>query len=163
MINNGFADDRGFRETPHVLIGEHCTAGNAAIKNFGVIRRFAHHLCIPIQAVGQNLFAITNFRADGGNIRQFGNRFGIFKGQRRSAAPAAAHRAAGEIAGKNRDHIFSQAGDLVLDLFGGAGSQAYGTDDGADADDDAEHRQQRTHLVPAQGAPGDFERGEEFS
>ena len=65
-------------------------------------------------------------------------------------------RAAGEIAGKNRDHIFAQAGDLVLDLFGGAGGQAHRADDGADADDDAEHRQQRTHLVPAQGAPGNF-------
>ena len=115
------------------------------------------HLRVPVQAVGENLRAVAHFGADGQHIRQLGNRLGVLHRQRRRAAPAAAHAAAGEIAGKNRDHIFAQAGDLVLDLFGGAGREAHRADHRADADDDAEHRQQRTHLVPAQRAPGDLE------
>jgi hypothetical protein len=115
------------------------------------------HLRVPVQAVGQHLFAVAHFGADGDDIRQLCNRLGIFLRQRRRAAPAAAHPAAGEIAGKNGDHIFAQAGDLILNLFGGAGGEADRADDGADADDDAEHRQQRTHFVAAQRASGDFE------
>ena len=91
-----------------------------AVEDLRIIRRFAHHLRVPVLAVGEDLRAVAHFRADGEHMRQLGDRLGVIHGQRRRAAPAAAHAAAGEIAGKNRDHVFAQAGDLILDLLGRA-------------------------------------------
>ena len=156
LVGHGFADHGGLREAAHILVGKHRAAGDIPVADLRVIGRFPHHLRVPVQAVGEHLSAVTHFRTDAHDVFQPGNRQCVGHRQRWRAAPAAAHRAAGEIAGKNRDHAFTQAADLVLDLFGGAGSQAHRADDGTDADDDAEHRQQRTHLVPAQCPPGDF-------
>ena len=149
------ADDGGFGQTANILITKHRAAAHGPIADLRVIWRFAHDLRVPIQAVRQHLFAVAHFGTDCHHIFYSCNRLGILDGQRRRTAPASAHRAAGEIAGKHRDDTFTQTGNLIFDLFRCAACQTDRADDSSYPDDDAKHRQQRTHLVPSQRAPGD--------
>ena len=55
------------------------------------------------------------------------------------------------------DDILAQGGDSGLDLGLGAVADADHGDDRADADDDAEHREDGAHFVPAQRPEGDFD------
>ena len=74
------------------------------------------------------------------------------------AAPALVHRAARAAAGKDDDHVRAQALELPLHQPVGALADRDHRRDGGDADDHAEHRQGRPHLVLAQGPHGDAER-----
>ena len=84
----------------------------------------------------------------------------VLRRERAARAKAAARAAASEAARKNRQHILPEAGDLRLHLHLGPVADADRGDDRRDTDDDAQHGEQRAHLVPAQGAQRNPEGGE---
>lgn len=71
-------------------------------------------------------------------------------------AEAAADAATGHVAGHDGEEILPHARDAFIDLCFSTGAHADADDDGGDTDDDAEHGEEGTKDVPAQGAQGDF-------
>jgi hypothetical protein len=67
--------------------------------------------------------------------------------QRRRVALAHAHAALGEVAGVDHDHVGAGRLDALFDRRARAGAERHHRDDGADADDHPEHRQDGAHLV----------------
>jgi hypothetical protein len=71
--------------------------------------------------------------------------------------------AASEAAGENLDDILAEAGDLVLNLSLGSIANADHGDDGRNANNHTEHREQGAQFVPAQGAHRNLHGGEKSS
>src|SRR5213075_2938591 len=76
-------------------------------------------------------------------------------------AEAAAHAAGTETARLNRDDVLPKRGHLRLDARLGAIAHADDGNDGPDADDDAERREDRAHGVAAESTERDAEDGGE--
>src|SRR5208283_4938356 len=82
---------------------------------------------------------------------------GVFDRQRAGAAKTGANAGAVDAAGENLDDILAEGGDAGLDLGLGAIADADHRDNRPDADDDAQHGENRPQLVPAQRAESGFE------
>ena len=89
-----------------------------------------------------------------GNLR---DRRRVVGRQRAGVALALPHAALREVAGRHDDHVGAGRLDLRLDRGLRAGAERHHRDDGGDADDHAEHRQRRPHLVAAQRLERDAE------
>jgi len=80
----------------------------------------------------------------------------IALGQRAGAAEPETEPAAADVAGKDQDDVASEVGDLGFNLRFGAIADADHGNDGAHADDDAQHGQQRAQSISAQRPQGNF-------
>ena len=72
-----------------------------------------------------------------------------------AAGAALSRRPAAPEAGLDEEQVRAQAGDLLLDGGLGPGADGDHDDDRRDADDDAQHRQERADLVLEDRLPGD--------
>ena len=55
------------------------------------------------------------------------------------------------------DHVVAGADEVLLDLLVGALNGGYDGDDGRDTDDDAQHGQERPHLVAPHALKGEID------
>ena len=84
-------------------------------------------------------------------------------GHARNRAPAAAAAAAEALAGADLEDVGAEAGDLLGDRRGRAVAERHHRHHRGDADDDAEHGQERAQQVPPDLAQGEDDGGERTS
>src|SRR5262249_48064502 len=140
-----------------VLLAERTTRRKAPLADFEIVRRLAEDARGPVFIARRDLAAAADFGAHERHAGDFAlDRFGVVDAQRPGKSRAAADASAREAAGPDENHVLSETRDLRLDLRLGAVADADHRDDGADADDHAEHGQDRAEFVPLEGAEGDF-------
>ena len=117
LVGDGLADDGHLAVAAHVLLGEHGPVAEGPDADIEVFGAFAHDRGVPVQAIGQNLGAVAQLRADGDDPGDFTqNGLGILGRQAAGGAPAAAHAAAHRGAGENADDVLAETGNLALHL-----------------------------------------------
>ena len=158
VFGGGLADERDLVGAAHVLLGEVARRWPAARSGCRVIGAHAQDLGVEVLVAGGDLRGGAHFRADAGDAADFApDGIVVFL---RSSVPALPKPMLKPprltLPDRTRITFWPKAGDLGLDLGLGAVADADHGDDRADADDDAEHGQQRAQEVPAQRAQGDL-------
>ena len=136
------ADHANFVRAAHVLWRKWRAVCQRPLPNIKIICRLAVNAGKPVLVSCSHLRGRNNFRTHSDDAGHFApNRFGVFNFESTRAAPASANPARGGAAGKNEDHILSEAGDLRLDLRFRAVADSNHRDDRADTDDNSERGQ----------------------
>src|ERR1019366_1780503 len=139
LRDNRFSNNTHLGRATHILLGKHRTVVERPVADVQIVRAFSENLSVPIQTVRKDLLTVTNFRADTNHpwyLPSDGVR--VVDGHRAGATPAAPRPAAGKVAGKNKDDILPETGDLRLDLLLRAGAYSDHGNDRADTNDDAQ-------------------------
>ena len=154
------ANDANLIRAAHVLSRKRRAVCQRPLSNIEIICRFTVNARKPILVSGSNLRRGNNFFAYTDYTWHFApNCFGVFNLQGAGAAPAGANAAGRSAAGKDQDHVFAKTGYLSFHLRLRAVADSDHGDDRADANDDPERGEHRTHLVSAQCPIGDVKCG----
>ena len=159
-LGRGAADQADLVGIADVRLGEVISAAQRPGAGRQVFRADAGHLHETVLVAGRDLDRGAGFRADRRDAEGFfADGLVVRRGQVGGHAETAAHSATGHVAGDHRQEVLAHAGNAFVHLRLRPGAHAHPHDHGGDADNDAEHGEERPENIPAQGTKGDFENG----
>ncbi len=158
VLRHGGAEERDLAPRPDVRVREELARARAPVANREVIQRHAIDPRAPVALPADHLRQRHHHRRHRRHQRRLPlDLLGVGDGElvvRSRALTRAALRARRR---HDEDDIRAQTVDGGLDLLARAVAEGDHHDDGANADHDAKHRQQRPHLVLADALPRHLE------
>ena len=156
VFHDRTAEDRHPIPGIQVPLGDEISFRQLKIPHIQKFRRGSLHRGDPVLAAVNGLILALDHRCDHRDAGYFpGNSLGVLVRHRRGGTggyPDAGRRRG---AGHDDQEIAAQTGNGFLHFFADAHADRDHGDDGADADDDAEHRQNGAHLVGPQAVQSD--------
>gem|GEM_PF-5264769 len=160
LRGDGLPDNADLAHATNIGVREHVALGKRPQADAEVVGALAQDLGGPIEPVGEHLGAGANFRTECGRRGYLPlDGLGVIDREGAGAERAAAGAALVEVAGKNQQNVLPKRGDLGFDHRFRPVANAHHRDDRADADDDAERREDGAHGVAAQRAEGNRQSG----
>ena len=149
VVDNCLTDDAHFCRSPDILVGEVRPVLQFPIPDLEELHISALDRRAPVQAACDNLTTCTRCRAHGLNGgTSIPDGINIFILQCDGHSGAGTHATLGCRPGNNHEDVGTKACDLRLNRRLGSLADCDHGDDGSDADDDSQHRQDRTGFLP---------------
>ena len=160
-LDDGLPEDDDLRAGIDVRLREEVARRRRPGPDLEVLGRRSRHRRRPVELVADDRLVRAELRS--GCLHRWDlapDGREIVPRERRHAAEAAERAARRRRAGHHDEEVRPHRGERLLDLRLRAGADRHHRDDGGDADDDAERREERAHLVP-QHRPERDEDGDE--
>jgi hypothetical protein len=156
IIGDGLADERDLRRAVDIRLRDEAAVGQLPLANLLELRRDALNRRRPVLLAADHLLHLAQDRRSAGDDRDLAHdRLGIHVGEALPAAQARARTADGHGARQDNEQVRAETRNLLLDQRLGAFADRHHRDDGADADDDAQHGEKRAQLVAPERAERD--------